>query len=260
MYGRSSSTSGPGDFFLLFRGFRGSDRKPHSDDGRRDANVVHSPGKYLFSCPRDMVDAQRVLKLPFLKFSGPSFRTDYVCGPLWYQVSILLRGKMHENHYLTWNYRDIVRKCLRRTKIISKLSFSFFYRRLRILLWNIRSSLTGKNGMEKKRFIDYRSLDEERRYSLFRSYHSVRSLIGCTRGGGLVSRVGGVRYGWCMPYGQKKGSCWSDRMLIISTKASSCLLSPTWFADGTIIYAREDAFKGSLRIVQEIRSLYQLIT
>jgi len=23
------------------------------------------------------------------------------------------------------------------------------------------------------------------------------------RGGGLVSRIGGVGYGWCMPYGQK---------------------------------------------------------
>lgn len=114
----------------------------------------------------------------------------------------------------------------------------FFYKRLRISMeYPFKSNWKKWNG--KKRFIDYRSLDGERRYSLFRSYHSVWSLIGCTRlrGGGLVSRVGGVRYGWCMPYGQKKGSCWSDRMLIISTKASSCLLSPTWFADGTIIYA-----------------------
>lgn len=65
-------------------------------------------------------------------------------------IDFIARGNARGRHYLTWNYRDIVRKCLHRTEIISKLSFSFFFTSALESLWNIRSSLTEKNGMEKK--------------------------------------------------------------------------------------------------------------
>lgn len=68
-------------------------------EGTRE-NVVHSPGKYLFSCPRDMVDAQRVLKLPFLKFSGPSFRIDHVrAATLIRSIDFIARRDAQKSHY-----------------------------------------------------------------------------------------------------------------------------------------------------------------
>lgn len=125
----------------------------------------------------------------------------------------------------------------------------FFYKRFpESFRWETRLASNSKNwvgkkkkrnGRRKERFIDHRSLDGARRYGLFRAYRSVRSLIGCTRGGGLVSRVeGGVRSTVVACHMARK------RAAVDRIACSSSLLKPahayclsTWFADGTIIYA-----------------------
>lgn len=128
MYGRSSSTSGPGDFFLLFRGFRGSDRKPHSDDGRRDARECRSLSRKIFIfVPARHGGRTKGTETAFPQilrsFLPDRLRTRATLIP---SIDFIARGNARGRHYLTWNYRDIVRKCLHRTEIISKLSFSLF--------------------------------------------------------------------------------------------------------------------------------------
>lgn len=195
---------------------------------------VHSPGKYLFSYPRH---------------GGRTKGTETAFPQI-------LRSFLPDRVTLIRSIDFIVRRNARNSTGIIEIYFSkifassgnnielsssfFFYKRLRILLgkpdhpfesdWKIGRK---KKLNRKKRFIDHRFLDGEKRYGLFRSYHSVRSLIGCTRlrGGGIVSRVGGGRYGWCMPYGQKRAAvdqiaCSSS---LLKPAHAYCLLICRWY-------------------------------